>query len=93
MASSVSINPNIKACSKTNELGQYALLVAPGTYSIEVRDYTGALIHDGHVAIAAPGFFRDHLSLQEVPAKVSQPLTMIVGQFRWAPLSGERMDA
>ncbi len=60
---------NVRACSKTNELGQYSLLVAPGTYWLEIRDYTNTLIYEGHVIIEAPGFFRDYLSLQRVPVQ------------------------
>jgi hypothetical protein len=51
-------------CADTNEVGQYAFVVQPGTYSVELsRD--GKSIRKTEIVLAEPGLCQDQIQLME----------------------------
>jgi len=49
-------------CTETNDLGQYALVVPPGTYRLEISNHNER-IHVTKIELPVPGYYRDRVSL------------------------------
>lgn len=58
--------PTPAACSITNDLGQYALTVAPGKYAVQFYR-SGRLIETATLDLTSPGFYRNRLLLGPQP--------------------------
>jgi hypothetical protein len=50
-------------CTVTNDLGEYAVSVPPGTYRVEVKA-PGEAAQQSRIEIPAPGIYRNRISLQ-----------------------------
>ncbi len=49
-------------CGVTNDLGEYALSVPPGTYRVEVR-IPGGTVHRSNIEVPAPGIYRNRITV------------------------------
>lgn len=56
--------PGDPQCTTTNDLGEYAISVAPGSYEWEIRTADG-MTYRSRINLPGPGTFRDRLTLRE----------------------------
>lgn len=54
------------ACTVTNDLGQYALIVPPGKYRLELSRAV-ARIFTATIAVPVPGYYRNRVSMPGTP--------------------------
>jgi hypothetical protein len=61
-------NDRLITCTTTNDLGEYVLVVPPGSYNIELRA-PGGRIYQSKIAAPAVGQYRDRISIPVDPDK------------------------